>query len=107
MSRNKSKERIVSKKNRNNGRLPFFILAGIGGALLVVAGIAFLPRNEVSPGFSPEVSGAPSLKVDKEQIDFGDVRVNQFVTAEFKLTNVGDKTLRFIEQPYVELKAGC
>jgi hypothetical protein len=81
--------------------------AVLAGALLLLAGFIFYPRDSVDPSFTPEVEGAPSLKVDKEIINFGDVQLNTSVTAAFKLTNVGDKTLRFTEQPYIELKDGC
>lgn len=101
MSKNRLKRR---NKRRQRSVLLWVVL---GGALLLVAAIIFYPRDGSDPDFVPLVSGAPSLEVDKEQIDFGDVRFNEFVTASFELTNVGDKDLRFTAQPYVELKAGC
>lgn len=105
MRRNKRNTR--GRKRRNQEHWPLALILVIVGAVLIVAGFAFFPKDHVTPGFTPEVNGAPSLNVDKEQVDFGDVPFNQFVTAEFKLTNVGDETLRFTGQPYVELKAGC
>jgi hypothetical protein len=54
-----------------------------------------------------EVNGAPSIKVDKEQVDLGDVKLGKTVEVTFKVTNVGDQTLRFQEQPYIEVVEGC
>jgi hypothetical protein len=79
----------------------------IGVILLIGVGFLLLSKDETDPNYIPEVTGGPSLKADKQQIDFGDVRFNEFVTASFTLTNVGDQSLNFTGQPYVELKAGC
>jgi hypothetical protein len=53
------------------------------------------------------VSGAPSLKIDKEFVDFGDVRYERPVGASFQLTNVGDRPLKFSRAPYIEVVEGC
>ena len=54
-----------------------------------------------------EVQGQPSLKVDNDQLDFGDVKLGQTVTAAFTLTNVGDQTLRITQEPYIQVLEGC
>ena len=54
-----------------------------------------------------EVSGQPSLKVDQELIDYGEVKLNTNRTFDLQLTNVGDEDLRISETPYVEVKEGC
>ena len=95
----------VKKANRKN--LAVAMWAVLAGALLLLAGFIFYPKDSGDPSFTPEVEGAPSLMVDQEIIDFGNVKINESVTASFELTNVGDQTLRFTEQPYIELKAGC
>jgi flagellar basal body-associated protein FliL len=87
----------------------FWVVAGV----IVLAGAFFAYRKASQPGAaqaSPvdvEVSGAPSLKVDQETIDFGDVPVTQMVTATFQLANAGDQPLRFTQEPYIEVKQGC
>jgi hypothetical protein len=78
-----------------------------GLALLGVALFALLGRQQLAGGAAIEVNGAPRLKVDREVIDFGDVRLGEWVQADFRLTNVGDQPLRFGEPPYVELVEGC
>lgn len=70
-------------------------------------GYFLFPREELDPNYVPEVTGGASLKVDKAMIDFGDVQLNQMVQASFTLTNVGDRTLKFAKNPFIEVKAGC
>ena len=86
-----------------------WVLAGL--VLLTGAFFAFRRTNQPdSTQSSPvnvEVNGSPSLKVDKEEVNLGDVPLDQTVTVTFQLANVGDQTLRFSEQPYIEVKQGC
>ena len=89
------------------------IITAVTGALVIAAALVFLAvksqngdPNEVE-NYVPAVAGQPSLVADREEIDFGDVKLGKTVTASFVLTNVGDETLRFTEIPYVELKEGC
>lgn len=102
------------KKNRkstrkNTGRFNMPLLVALGGFVLVAAALfAVWKSGQPQPATVPvEVAGQPSLKVDKEKIDFGDVKVGDQVSASFTLTNVGDKTLRFTEDPYIEVREGC
>jgi hypothetical protein len=45
--------------------------------------------------------------VDQEKVDLGIVKLGQTVDVKFKLTNVGDQTLRFSKAPYIEVLEGC
>jgi hypothetical protein len=45
--------------------------------------------------------------VDRHEIDFGQVRFDQFVEARFRLKNVGDRTLQIATRPRVEAVEGC
>ena len=104
MSQNKPKKYPKKRQRKTAYWLP--ILVALGGVLLV--GLAFLAlRDKSAPGAAIEVTGAPSLKVDKEKVDLGDVKLGKAVEVSFQLTNVGDKTLRFDEQPYIEVVEGC
>jgi hypothetical protein len=92
-----------TKRRQNNTKwLP--ILVALGGFMLL--GAAFLAFRD-KPGAAIEVNGSPSLKVDKEKVDLGDVPLNQPVKVSFQLTNVGDGTLQFTKDPYVEVVEGC
>ncbi|MDD2696396.1 MAG: hypothetical protein PHD58_10765 [Anaerolineales bacterium] len=104
MSQNKPKK-YPSKRKRHNAKWMPILLAG-GGVLLVFLAF-FALRDQPSPKAAIEVSGAPSLKVDQEKIDLGDVKLNQLAQVTFQLTNVGDQTLRFTKDPYIEVVEGC
>jgi len=112
MTRYKINKKDINQNNNNKLPPGMLFLIVVGGLLVFGAGYFLLSRNndEVDDtGFIndvPVVTG-PSLRADKEKIDFGDVIVNNDVTATFNLTNMGDEPLRFTKEPYVELKAGC
>ncbi len=81
----------------------------IGGLFLLAAGILFTKialQNRADPSLI-EVSGQPSLQVDRELIDYGEVKLNTSLTFDFILTNVGDKPLKITSDPYVEVVEGC
>lgn len=99
----KKPQKYQKKRRRNNSKwLP--ILFALGGFLLI--GLAFLAFRD-KPGATFDDTGTPSLKVDKEKVDLGDVKLNQPVQVSFQLTNAGDGTLRFTKDPYVEVVEGC
>ncbi len=100
---------IKNKKQLRHHRKPKpwpYIVLGIGAAL-VLFGIASAITKPAAPKAAIEVKGDPSLKVDKEKVDLGDVKLGQTVTVSFDLMNVGDQTLRFAKAPYVEVREGC
>lgn len=104
MNQKKPKKYQKKRQLKNAKWIP--ILVALGGFLLI--GLAFLAlREKPAPGDAIEVTGAPSLKVDKEKVDLGDVKLGKTVDVSFQLTNVGDETLRFDEQPYIEVVEGC
>lgn len=99
---------IKTKKNTRHKRQPMpWLLLLIGGGLLLAFGAVFA-LNRPSQSKAPiEVAGSPSLKVDQEEVNLGEVKLGQYVEVSFQLTNVGDKSLRFEKTPYVEIKEGC
>jgi hypothetical protein len=101
----KARKAQAAQRRRQRPLWPLLALIG-GGALLLVGSLAAFGRPSLlNPAV--EVTGTPSLKVDVELIDFGPVAYNQYVEATFQLTNVGNKTLRFTRQPWIEAKEGC
>jgi hypothetical protein len=84
------------------------VLIGLGGLVLLALAVLGLRGGSGGGGkVAVEVKGAPSVKVDKEQVDLGRVRLGQTVEVSFKVSNAGDQPLRFTEQPYVEVVEGC
>ena len=108
-----SKGKITSQKRRdrqsrrNNLLLPLLAILG-GIVLLLWGGYTLWDSSQSNSVKVPiEVTGSPSLKADQELVDLGDVKLNKTVTVSFQLSNVGDKTLRFSDQPYIEVLEGC
>lgn len=101
----KARDRDVSNKPRRTSLGKFLLLSA--AITLILVGVVYAYRSVTETPFVPEVTGRPSLAVDQNELDFGDVRFNRFVTAEFDVTNVGDMPLRFTRNPWVTVAAGC
>ncbi|HEX6304449.1 MAG TPA: hypothetical protein VFZ76_09690 [Anaerolineales bacterium] len=109
----KKKIKYTGKRLRQRGskraqsNLPLII--AIGGVLLVGAALfAFWKSQQpASQSASIKVSGRPSLEVDRDFVDFGDVPLDQVISVDFELANVGDQPLQFTAKPYVEVVEGC
>ncbi len=99
------KQKKVLRHHKKKPRWPFFVL--LAGGLLLIVGAVFAFRKPSGPTAGIEVIGSPSLKVNQEKVDLGNVKLGQTVDVKFTLTNVGDKTLRFSKTPYVEVLEGC
>ncbi len=80
---------------------------GIGGLLLILVAVWVIKNIQPTPKAAVEVAGSPSLKVDKENVDLGKVKLGNTVEVAFTLTNVGDQPLKLTEAPYVEVVEGC
>lgn len=94
---------------------PWVLLLALGGLLiLVIAALSSATTNAESSRANKatldtavSVHGKPQLQVDHERIDLGNVKLGQFVKAIFKLSNVGDRPLRFTASPYITVVEGC
>ncbi len=98
-----------NKKIRRHGKKKqsWALILLFAGGLLLIVGVAFAFKKPSTPRAAVEVTGAPSLKVDQEKVDLGNVKLGKTVDVKFRLTNVGDKTLRFSKAPYIEVLQGC
>jgi len=103
MSQIKNKKLLRHKRRQK--LWPLLLLVG-GGLVFVIVAVAALIKPSTSKA-SIEVSGSPSLKVNQEKVDLGNVKLGQTVEVSFELINVGDQTLRFTKAPYIEVLAGC
>ena len=89
----------MSKKRYRKQTKNFpWLLVGLGGVLLLVAAIFFANQNG---------GGTPAVEVDQQQIDFGYVKLEEPRSFAIRVTNAGDGTLRFQEEPYIEIVEGC
>ncbi|HLF74140.1 MAG TPA: hypothetical protein VI524_07340 [Anaerolineales bacterium] len=91
-----SKKKYRKQKHRNTFPWP---LVTFGGVLLVLAAVLFASRGDGG--------GTPALAVDQKVIDYGDVKFDVSKSFAIKVTNTGDGTLRFKEDPYIEVVEGC
>ena len=85
-------------KNQKKQNFPWLLLA-LGGVFIAVA--VFLFARQGGGG------GTPSIAVDQQQIDYGDQHFGTNLNFAIKVTNTGDGTLRFKDQPYIEVLEGC
>lgn len=93
----KKNQKYRKQKQRRNA--PWLILA-LGGGLLLLAAILFANRSGAG-------GGTPSISVDQQKVDYGYVKFGETRAIDVKVTNTGDGTLRFKEQPYIEVLEGC
>ena len=88
------------KRQKQQKGFPWLIVA-MGGTLLMIAVFFFANRGSGDGG------GMPSITVDQQRIDYGDVKFGIEKTFAIKITNAGDGILRFKEDPYIEVLEGC
>ena len=92
---------MIKKHNKQKQRKTFpWLFVLLGGILLIVATFFFARQNG-------DGGGTPSIAVDQQKIDYGDVKFGVNKTFAIKITNTGDGTLRFKEDPYIEILEGC
>ena len=94
----------MAKKNqkykKQNQRKNFpWLLVVVGGGLLLLATVLFANRGEDG--------GTPAISVDEQKVDYSYVKFGETRTIAVQVTNRGDGTLRFKEQPYIEVMEGC
>ena len=87
------------KRQKQKQKFPWIFLA-LGGVFVALA--VFLFARQGGDG-----GVTPSITVDQQKIDYGDVKFGVNKTFAIKITNTGDGTLRFKEEPYIEVLEGC
>lgn len=94
----------VNQKARGKSWTTLLGIFGTGLLLILGSVIVF---QHLQPESVNEQNGSPTLIVDVEEINLGDIPVGQSVQAAFQLTNTGTQALKFSEAPYIEVKEGC
>jgi len=103
-----SNMKVRRRANRQKRTQSLWLILTLCGFLLLATAFIELRGNQNQGTNAPiAVKGAPSLQVDKEKVDLGDVKLGQTVQVKFKVTNVGDQPLRFTKEPFVEVVQGC
>lgn len=93
--------RRKTRKKRNGRGFAWPLLMGAGGLLILVAFLILGGRK------TAEGAGTPFLAVDQARIDYGYVKYGENRQFRIKVTNTGDGSLRFKEEPYIEILEGC
>ena len=88
------------RKHRQKKDFPWVLLI-FGGVLLFTAIFLFANQD------GDEDGGIPSIAVDQQSIDYGDVKFGVSKSFAIKVTNTGNGKLRFKEDPYIEVLEGC
>ncbi len=108
MTKSRGKSAAAHRARQPKRGLPWAVWVGIGGLLLVLAGIAFLARPGTQAAtVAPQVIGQAKLAVDQDKIDLGKEPLDKTVEVSFKLSNVGDKPLQIEGQPTIQVLKGC
>jgi hypothetical protein len=89
------------RKQKQTKKFPWLLVV-LGGGLLLLAAVLFVNRSGGDTG-----GGTPKMAVDQNKIDYGYVKFGNNKQFTIKVTNDGDGTLRFKENPYVEVLEGC
>ena len=95
-----SKKNQKYRKQRQNRKIPWLLVA-LGGSLLLLAAVMLTNRNGEGGG------GTPSIAIEQQKIDYGYVKFGETRSFAIKVTNTGTGTLRFQEDPYIEVLEGC
>jgi len=98
MSNKQNRQKHSKHKQKQN--FPWMLLV-LGGVLIAVAAFLFARQGGGDGG------GTPSIAVDQQRIDYGDQHFGTNLNFEIEVTNTGDGTLRFKDQPYIEILEGC
>ncbi len=89
-----------TKKWRQKKSFPWAPVAA-GVVLLTAAIVVFSNTGSADSGVTPAIA------VEQEMIDLGYIKLDESRSLNIKVTNTGDGTLRFKEQPYIEVLKGC
>ena len=89
----------VSTSRPISKRLPILLIL-LGVLILAAVLLSVLNRNSA-------INGNPQLVTDLQEINFGDVKMGEYVQADFRLTNSGTAPLKIVAEPYIEVREGC
>ena len=107
MAKRKGQPKSRQKQQPSSPWSKLLIPGLLAVAVLIGGGTWFFLQKSSPPVVAAQYTGGPRLAVDKDLVDFGDVRFEKFVTASFRLRNVGDQPLRLNVDPRVEAIEGC
>jgi hypothetical protein len=100
------------KKQPQSSRSTLPMILMLAGILVLGVG-AFLALSRRGSAGAPDlqlsrVQASPQAAIDGLKVDYGEMKLGgEQALLQIQLTNTGSGALRFEEEPYVELAAGC
>jgi hypothetical protein len=107
MGKRKGKAKSKPKVEPQSRGSKLLVTGLLAVAVLVGGGTWFFLQKSSPTVVAAQYTGGPRLAVDRDFIDFGNVRFEKLVTARFRLRNVGDQPLRLAVDRRVEAIEGC
>jgi hypothetical protein len=93
----------MSKKTKKKTQKKSFPWALVALGVVLIIGAVFVFSNDASA----DRGGTPAITVEEQNIDLGYIKLGEYRSLNINVTNTGAGTLRFKEQPYIEVLEGC
>jgi hypothetical protein len=110
MSQNKSKQsakRYSAQRRQRVASLLKSVVAGLVALTLFLTVAAVVVKVTTPPTVRQEAAGGPRLKVYTDRLDLGTLKLGQTQPVKIEVANVGDRVLRFTNDPYLQVVKGC
>lgn len=105
MSAQRKKSRPVAAPPSRRSLWLSLGLVALGALVLTIVVFALRGGGAASPAAGAQ--DGPSVAVDQDVFDYGDVTVNTPIETIFRVRNAGSETLKIAGDPEVELVEGC
>jgi hypothetical protein len=107
MGKRKRKTHPKAKGEPTSQKVGLLVPGMLGAAIVAGAATWFFLQKPGGLTGAAQHQGGPRLAVESDLIDFGTVRFERLVRANFRLRNVGDQVLKLPAYPPVEVVEGC
>jgi hypothetical protein len=100
--------RLSRRKTAQKHAFRWLWIGGIVSAAIVIAMLlSHSSSGTVAKVEGLPVQGAPRVSVAQDTFDYGSVKLGQTIETVFRLRNTGEQPLVILNQPQVQVVAGC